>query len=135
VAAQIVREATRCLYHPVLPVAQRHVTEGKFGYSFAYRTDVGNLIKDRMPKTLFLATLAHLISTVLGIGLGLFVAPRKYGFWDNLSSVVAFIFTSVPRFSIALIILYVLVFTFDQPSIVNFFSPQYVRRPGRGRGW
>jgi len=105
------------------------ITEGKFGYSFSYRTDVGNLIADRLPKTLLLALLCHFISTVVGVGAGIFVAPRKYGFWDNLASVLAFVFTSIPRFSIAIIILYVLVFTFKQPSIVSFFSPQYVVAP------
>jgi peptide/nickel transport system permease protein len=105
------------------------ITEGKFGYSFSYRRDVGELIAERLPKTLLLALLCHLISTVVGVGLGIFVAPRKYGFWDNLTAVLAFIFTSVPRFSIAIVILYVLVFTFKQPSIVSFFSPQYVIAP------
>ena len=105
------------------------VTEGKFGYSFSYRTDVGNLIADRLPKTLLLALLCHAVSTIIGVGAGIFVAPRKYGFWDNLFAVIAFIFTSVPRFSIAIIILYVLVFTFKQPSIVSFFSPEYVVAP------
>jgi peptide/nickel transport system permease protein len=105
------------------------VTEGKFGYSFAYRKDVGLLIADRLPKTLLLATICHLISTVVGVGLGIFVAPRKYGFWDNFWSVMAFIFSSVPRFSLAIIILYLLVITFKQPSISSFFSPEYVIAP------
>jgi peptide/nickel transport system permease protein len=105
------------------------VTEGKFGYSFAYRKDVGELIADRLPKTLMLAVLAHLISTVFGVGLGIFVAPRKYGFWDNFWSILAFIFTSVPRFSLAIIILYLLVITFGQPSISSFFSPEFVMAP------
>lgn len=105
------------------------VTEGKFGYSFAYRRDVGELIAERLPKTLLLALLCHILSTIIGVGMGIFVAPRKYGFWDNLSSVIAFIFTSVPRFSIAIVILYIMVFTFKQPSIVSFFSPQYVIAP------
>lgn len=105
------------------------VTEGKFGYSFAYRKDVGELIAERMPKTLLIAVLAHLISTVIGVGLGIFVAPRKYSWWDNIGSIFAFIFTSVPRFSIAIIFLYVLVIKLDQPSISNFFSPQYVFAP------
>ncbi len=105
------------------------VTKGEFGYSFAYRKDVGVLIADRLPKTLMLALMCHLISTFFGIGLGIFVAPRKYGFWDNVTAVLAFIFTSIPRFSIALIILFVLVFDFNQPSIVSFFSPQYVMAP------
>lgn len=105
------------------------VTEGKFGYSFAYRKDVGELIADRLPKTLLVAVLAHTISTVVGVGLGIFVAPRKYGFWDNLGAIIAFIFTSVPRFSIAVIVLYILVIELRQPSISSFFSPEYVFAP------
>ncbi len=105
------------------------VTEGKFGFSLAYRKDVGELIAERLPKTLIIAVLSHLISTVLGVGLGIFVATRKYGFWDNFTAVLSFIFTSVPRFSLAIIILFVLVFQFKQPSIVSFFSPQFVDAP------
>jgi peptide/nickel transport system permease protein len=105
------------------------VTAGKFGYSFAYRKDVGLLIADRLPKTLLLALLCHAISTVVGVGLGIFVAPRKYGFWDNLWAILAFIFTSVPRFSIAIIILYIVVIDLKLPSISSFYSPQYVFAP------
>jgi len=105
------------------------ITEGKFGYSFAYRKDVGVLIADRLPKTLLLAILAHLISTVIGVGLGIFVAPRKYGFWDNFWAILAFIFTSVPRFSIAIIIMYIVVIALKGPSLSNFFSPEFVVAP------
>ncbi len=105
------------------------VTEGKFGYSFAYRKDVGELVADRLPKTLLIAVLSHAISTIIGVGLGIFVAPRKYGVWDNLGAIIAFIFTSVPRFSIAIIFLYILVIELRQPSITSFHSPQYVFAP------
>jgi peptide/nickel transport system permease protein len=105
------------------------VTKGEFGYSFAYRKDVGELIAERLPKTLLLAVLAHALSTFIGIFLGIFVAPRQYSFADNFSAIVAFILTSVPRFWIALVIVYVLVFTFNQHHITSFFSPQYVVAP------
>ncbi len=105
------------------------ITEGKFGWSVAYGKDVGELISDRLPKTLIIAILSHLISTVVGVGLGIFVATRKYGFWDNFTAVLSFIFTSVPRFSLAIIILFVMVFDFHMPSLVSFFSPQYVTAP------
>lgn len=108
---------------------QGMVTEGKFGYSFAYRKDVGELIAERLPKTLLLAILSHAVSTIVGVGLGIFVAPRKYSWWDNVSAIFAFIFTSVPRFSLAIIFLYILVIELDQPSISNFYSPQYVFAP------
>jgi peptide/nickel transport system permease protein len=131
-AAQIVR-AQYGLDQPIttqfLVWVKGIVTEGKFGYSFAYRKDVGELIAERMPKTLLIALIAHAISTVVGVGLGIFVAPRKYGFWDNIMAVIAFIFTSIPRFSIAIIILYILVIDLKQPSISSFYSPQYVFAP------
>jgi peptide/nickel transport system permease protein len=109
--------------------AKGMVTEGKFGYSFAYRKDVGVLIAERLPKTLLLAVLCHLISTVIGVGLGIFVAPRKYGFWDNFWAILSFIFTSIPRFSIAVIILFVVVIVLKWPSVSNFYSPEYVVAP------
>lgn len=105
------------------------VTEGKFGYSFAYRKDVGELIAERLPYTLMLALMCHLISTVVGVSLGIYVATRKYSAVDTTAAILAFIFTSIPRFAIALVILYLLVFTFKQPSIQGFFSPQYVMAP------
>ena len=39
-------------------------------------------------------------------------------------SVIAFILTSVPRFFMALVIMYILVFTFDQHHLTSFFSPR-----------
>ena len=105
------------------------LTEGKFGFSFAYRKDVGEVIADRLPKTILLALLSHAVSSIVGIGLGIFVVPRKYGIIDNVSAIISFIFTSVPRFWLALVILYVLVFWFGQPSISSFFSNEYVIAP------
>jgi peptide/nickel transport system permease protein len=105
------------------------ITKGEFGFSFAYRKDVGELIAERLPKTLMLALLAHATSTIVGLALGIFVAPRQYSLADNASAIVAFIFTSVPRFWLALVIIYTLVFVFDQHHITSFFSPQYVMAP------
>jgi peptide/nickel transport system permease protein len=105
------------------------VTEGKFGYSFAYGKDVGQLIAERLPYTLLLAILSHAISTIVGVGVGIYVATRKYGVADNMWAVLSFIFTSVPRFSVAIIILYLWVITFRQPVIVSFFSTAYVFAP------
>lgn len=102
------------------------VTEGKFGYSFAYGKDVGELLAERIPMTIFIAILAHTISTIVGVGLGIYVAPRKYGFADNFWAIISFILTSIPRFSLAIIILYILVIDLKQPSISSFYSPQYV---------
>ena len=131
-SAAIIRKA----YGLDKPVAEQFVlwikgivTEGKFGYSFAYGKDVGQLIAERLPYTLLLAILSHAISTIVGVGVGVYVATRKYGVADNMWAVLSFIFTSVPRFSVAIIILYLWVITFRQPVIVSFFSTAYVFAP------
>ncbi len=105
------------------------VTQGKFGYSFAYRRDVGELIGERLVYTLILALSAHAISSFFGIAIGIYVAQRKYSLADNAASVFAFVLASVPRFWIALVIAYIMIFTFNQHHITSFFSPQYVMAP------
>jgi peptide/nickel transport system permease protein len=102
------------------------VTRGEFGYSFAYKKDVGLLIAERLPRTLMLALAAHLTSSIVGILVGIYVAPRQYSLADNAGAFMAFTFTSIPRFSLALIIMYLLVFVFDQKHVSSFYSPEYV---------
>jgi peptide/nickel transport system permease protein len=90
---------------------------------------VGELIAERLPRTLLLALIAHAISTIVGLTVGIYVASRQYSLADNVSAVVAFIFTAIPRFFLALVIIYMLVFTFKQEHTFSFFSPQYVTAP------
>jgi peptide/nickel transport system permease protein len=105
------------------------VTEGSFGYSMAYSRDVGELIAERLPRTLLLALLAHATSTIVGLAIGIYVAPRQYSISDNVAALLAFIMTSVPRFWVALVIIYTLVFTLGQTHVSSFNSPQYVLAP------
>lgn len=105
------------------------VTRGEFGYSFRYKEDVGSLIAERLPRTIGLAAAAHATSTVVGLLVGIFVGQRQYSLSDNVAAVVAFILTSLPRFFLALVIIYILVFTFDQQSVTSFYSPEYVVAP------
>ena len=111
------------------------VTEGSFGFSMAYGRDVGGLIAERLPRTILLALLAHATSTLVGVAVGIFIAPRQYSLSDNLAAFFAFIFTSVPRFWIALVIIYLLVFTFGQQHVSSFFSPQYALAPWSWPSW
>lgn len=105
------------------------VTEGSFGFSMAYARDVGELIAERLPRTILLALLAHATSSLVGIVVGIYIAPRQYHLSDNIAALFAFVFTSVPRFWIALVIIYLLVFTFKQQHVSSFFSPQYALAP------
>lgn len=105
------------------------VTRGEFGFSFAYSRDVGELISERLPRTFFLALASHAISSLVGIAIGIYIATRQYSLADNLASTLAFIATSVPRFSLALIIIFFLAFTLEQESVQSLYSPEYVFAP------
>lgn len=128
-----VMKARYGLDQPV-PVQYMHwirdiVTQGDFGYSFRYKRDVGELIAERLPRTIGLALAAHLTSTLIGLAVGIYVAQRQYSFADNLAAVVAFTLTSVPRFFIALVIIYWLVFSMGQQHVSSLYSPEYVMAP------
>lgn len=105
------------------------VTKGSFGFSFAYKRDVGELIAERLPRTILLAVLAHLTSTIVGLAIGIYVAPRQYSFSDNLSAFAAFVLSALPRFWIALVIIYFLVFTLGQEHVTSFHSPEWAIVP------
>ncbi|WP_322507907.1 ABC transporter permease [Anaerolinea sp.] len=105
------------------------ITEGKFGYSFAYKQDVGQLIAERLPRTLFLALSAHLISTIFGIVIGIYSATHKYSIGDYAATVFAFIGTAAPRFFLAIIAVYFLVIELKSPYVNRFVSPEYSFAP------
>lgn len=105
------------------------VLRGEFGFSFSYRKDVGALIGERLPRTIGIALAAHAISSLIGIALGIYVANRQYSLSDNVAATFSFIATSVPRFSLALIFLYVLVFHFRVEHVSGIFSPLYQFEP------
>ena len=65
----------------------------------------------------------------MGIALGIYVANRQYSAADNVGATFAFIATSVPRFSLALIIAYILVFQLGQEHVSGLFSPQFRYAP------
>lgn len=136
VEAEAAAEAYRAKYGLDKPLPIQYfnwikgiVTEGRFGYSMAYGRDAGELIAERLPRTILLALLAHATSSLVGIAVGIFIAPRQYSLSDNLAALFAFVFTSVPRFWIALVIIYLLVFTFGQQHVSSFFSPRYALAP------
>jgi peptide/nickel transport system permease protein len=105
------------------------VTRGEFGYSFAYKKDVGELIAERLPRTLALALSAHLISTVIGIAIGIYAATHQYSLGDIGATILAFFGTAIPRFFLALLIMYWLAFTVGAQHFTSFNSPQYALAP------
>lgn len=100
-------------------------SEGNFGFSFAYKKDVGELIAERLPRTILLAMAAHFVATFFGVMIGIYSATHKYTLGDNVATVVAFIGMAVPRFFLALLVMYCLIFGFGQTHVGSMYSPEY----------
>ena len=52
------------------------VVQGDWGKSFHYKADVLGLIGERMPVTIHLGAVAFVLSTIIGISLGIIAAVR-----------------------------------------------------------
>ena len=68
------------------------------GYSLRYRQDVTDLILSRLPPTLLLMGTALVLSSVIGILLGVIASRRPYSVSDNAITFVALAGYSMPVF-------------------------------------
>ena len=82
---------------------------GEFGYSYRTRAPVIDLIKQRLPTTLYISGLAFLFSILIAIPIGVLSAVKQYSVFDNVATTLAFIGFSLPTFCTGL--LFILLFT------------------------
>ncbi len=101
------------------------VTRGDFGMSYAYNKPVADVVMQRLPATIAIALTCHLLASALGIGFGILAAVRQYTWVDTLLSFVSFLGMTIPRFLLALIILYVLAYKLNVQEIGSFYSSKF----------
>jgi peptide/nickel transport system permease protein len=105
------------------------VTEFNFGHSLYYNKPVGDVVAERLPRTILLALTCHFFASVLGIGMGIIAATRQYSWIDTAFGFISFLGMTVPRFLLALIIIYILAFRLNVQEIGSFFSSRYGGAP------
>ncbi len=86
---------------------RRGVLRGDWGQSWKVQRNkpVLDLIKDRLPATLWLTISSTLLSLIIGIPLGIFSAVRQYSFFDYFFTAFSFIGISIPAFWFGLLII------------------------------
>ncbi len=110
------------------------VTRFDFGQSLYYNKPVGDVVAERLPRTILLALTCHLLASAIGIGLGILAATRQYSWVDTVLGFIAFMGMTIPRFLLAIIILYILVFRMGVNEIGSFNSAYWGGQPwGWGR--
>jgi peptide/nickel transport system permease protein len=96
---------------------------GDFGKSIFYDIDVGLLIRERMPVTLYLGVLAFIISGVLGISFGVICALRRGTWIDTLVTLLANIGITMPSFWVGIILIYLLAYKAGWLPVSGYTSP------------
>ncbi len=101
------------------------VLTGDLGHSYFYNRPVADVIGDKLPKTLMLALVCHFLASLVGISFGIIAATKQYSWTDTILGFVSFLGMTVPRFLLALVILYVLAFRLNVQELGSFYSSQY----------
>lgn len=105
------------------------VTRFDFGHSLYYNKPVGDVVAERLPRTILLALTCHFLASVIGIGMGIVAATRQYSWIDTTFGIISFLGMTVPRFLLALIIIYILAFKLNVQELGSFFSSRYGGAP------
>ena len=105
------------------------ISRGDFGQSFLYNKPVSDVIMARLPITIAIALTCHFLASLFGIGFGVLAATRQYTWVDTLLSFVSFLGMTIPRFLLALIILYILAYKLNVQEIGSFYSSKFGGQP------
>ena len=82
---------------------------GDWGFSFVSRVDVLDLIRQRLPTTLYISGTAFLVALPIALPVGILSAVKQYSLLDQIATTLAFIGYSLPTFFTGL--LFILLFS------------------------
>jgi peptide/nickel transport system permease protein len=81
------------------------LSKGDWGFSFAARMPVYDLVAQRIPKTLGVVGLAYFLAILIGIPIGILSAVKQYSFFDQASTTLVFMGMSIPSFFVGLLLI------------------------------
>jgi peptide/nickel transport system permease protein len=85
------------------------LARGNWGQSFVNRVPVLDLIRDRLPTTLFVVGSAYVVAVLIALPIGIISAIKQYSIWDNIATTLAFLGFSLPTFFTGLV--FILIFS------------------------
>jgi len=96
---------------------------GNLGTSIYYHENVGVLMKERFPITLYLGVLALILNIVVGVLMGLAAAIRRGTWIDTISTFLANIGVCIPIFWLGLLLIYLFGLQLRWLPIAGYTSP------------
>ncbi|MEI7743698.1 MAG: ABC transporter permease [Chloroflexota bacterium] len=99
--------------------------QGDFGVSLAQNKPVTELVWQRLPNSMVLVVVAAVVSSLLGVVLGVLVAPRRDGIVDQILSIIFLVTNAMPEFVVGVFV--VIVFSV---KVFHWFPAVSVLSPG-----
>ncbi len=99
------------------------ILHGDLGTSINYHEDVGKLMLERFPVTLYLGLTSFVLSSILGILLGLVAALRRGTWIDTMATAFANVGITVPVFWLGLLLIYAFGLKLGWLPIAGYTSP------------
>lgn len=118
----------RPVYIRYLKWMENMILHGDLGWSFQWQRSVNDLLKERVPLTVFVSLLALIFSWVVAIPIGIYSATHQYSVWDYIFTFIGFIGLATPGFLLALILAWGLYVFFDFP-VLGLFSTEFLDQP------
>jgi len=81
--------------------------QGDWGFSFASRIDVDDLILQRVGVTLLVIGTSQLLALAIALPVGIYAASRPYSVFDQIANTLAFVGFSLPTFFTGLLLIMV----------------------------
>jgi peptide/nickel transport system permease protein len=101
----------------------RGVFTGDFGESMRLKAPVLDLILQKLPVTLQLASMAMVIALVIGVSAGVISAVKKDTAWDYAVNVLALWGISTPNFWLGIMMIYLFAVTLGWLPASGYVSP------------
>lgn len=102
----------------------KNTLQGEFGYSLYYKRPVFDVVRERLPYTLFLLSTSIILSTIISFAVGVYFAWKRGTKVDILGTNICMFIRSTPHFWLGMILL--LVFAYYYPIFPLFGA----RTPG-----
>ncbi|MBT8340942.1 MAG: ABC transporter permease [Desulfatitalea sp.] len=110
----------------------RNFYSGRFGVSFHYGAPVAEIIGHRLPNTVLLFTTAVVLSALVGVRVGKYVAWQKHSHVDMVVTMAALVCHTLFLPWIAMLILWFFAFKVGWFPVTGMISPELWSNPASG---
>ena len=93
---------------------------GDLGYSLVTHQPVSVMIGDRLPNTLYLMSVAFVVTLLIALPIGMLSAVRQYSLMDHLATMLSFVGYAIPPFWSGLMFIIVFSVMFREWGLPSF---------------